>query len=584
MVSYRTLRDLQPSRFEQAADGYHEVSSAAREAKDHLSHQIVAKAFEMSADGLLGEGATAARTRLTRLAENLHYTQVECGLLSAALNGLAAELRAAKTKLTTAEEEAENAGFQVDEKDGSVSWTSEKSPFTALRGVTGQDSWVPLAAPDSDRVKAQAFADRIGDALADATEADRRWAPKLRRLKAQNDLTVSSGDWSDVHGDQRAVQSIAGEYLDKGAIPKGNDPERNAEWWQSLSAQQKADYASLYPASIGSLDGLPADIRDEANRTVLAQKKGHYETALAAIPPKPTGLYAHPGGSQSRDWREQQDARRAWEEKYGDKKARLESALRGMDAIENRFARTGQDGLPEAYLLGFDVEGEGRGRVIIANGNPDTADHTAVYVPGTGAGLGNIHGDINRGETLWRSSDALAPDSDVSTITWLDYRPPEDVPHAGSGSYAAAGGPRLNDFLQSTATAQGGADASHTTVVGHSYGTTTVGEGSKQGKLAADDIVAVASPGMQVPHSEALDTGSEHTWTMTARDDDLVGLGGRLSGLGEGGVIPSDERFGAQRMQTDTLGHSGYWDSGSTSLENQSNVIVGEYGRVVRGD
>ncbi|WP_189795749.1 alpha/beta hydrolase [Streptomyces thermodiastaticus] len=39
-------------------------------------------------------------------------------------------------------------------------------------------------------------------------------------------------------------------------------------------------------------------------------------------------------------------------------------------------------------------------------------------------------------------------------------------------------------------TAQGGPEASHTTVIGHSYGSTTVGAASKApGHLAADDIV-----------------------------------------------------------------------------------------------
>lgn len=48
--------------------------------------------------------------------------------------------------------------------------------------------------------------------------------------------------------------------------------------------------------------------------------------------------------------------------------------MKGMDQIQERFDRTGEEGLPEAYLLGFDLIGLGDGKVILANGNPDLPD------------------------------------------------------------------------------------------------------------------------------------------------------------------------------------------------------------------
>lgn len=33
-------------------------------------------------------------------------------------------------------------------------------------------------------------------------------------------------------------------------------------------------------------------------------------------------------------------------------------------------------------------------------------------------------------------------------------------------------------------------------------------------------------------------------------------------------------------MDVDTSGHSGYWDTGSVSLNNQAAVVVGKYGNV----
>ena len=106
-----------------------------------------------------------------------------------------------------------------------------------------------------------------------------------------------------------------------------------------------------------------------------------------------------------------------------------------MDAIQRRFDRTGDRGLPKAHLLGFDPDGTRDGRVILANGNPDKADHTAVYVPGTGANIGDIgsspgsktQGDLGRAEVLWRSSQDMAHGEGVSTITWFDYNAPDSA-------------------------------------------------------------------------------------------------------------------------------------------------------------
>lgn len=48
--------------------------------------------------------------------------------------------------------------------------------------------------------------------------------------------------------------------------------------------------------------------------------------------------------------------------------------------------------------------------------------------------------------------------------------------------------------------------------------------------------------------------------------------------------IPSDESFGAHRMDVDTSGHSDYWNQDSQSLKNQAWVVVGRYNRVEEDD
>ncbi|MCZ7433849.1 alpha/beta hydrolase [Streptomyces sp. WMMC1477] len=599
MVTLATLRAVNPDEFEEAADGYHAVSTAASTAKDRLSNEIIAKTMpapaEGGSDGLVGEAASAARRRLERLGENLHYTQVECGLVRATLNGFAADLRAARKKLDAALDDAAASGLTVN-GDGSVSYPAagEKADGKTPEGGTAV-SYEDAAAngladqaahldPNPKHAVAKDCADRIAQALKEATEADQTWAPKLRELKAQNDLTVSSKDWADVHGDREAVQEVAGVYLDEKYIPEGRPPKENAAWWNGLTPEEQADYTALYPASIGALDGIPSDVRDEANRAVLAQTKGDYETRLTAIPPTPA-LYAQPGQSEQTDWRERAAKVQEWKDKYGDEHERLTKALKGMEAIEDRFDSTGVQGLPEAYLLKFIPEADGR--VVIANGNPDTADHTAVYVPGTGSELSKVEGDIKRVNSLWGASAPMASGENVSTIVWMDYDAPDSVvkdapfshyAHDGSEGFAKF----MNGVHESNTTNSGG----HYTTVGHSYGTTLIGATARLHDLQADDIVLAGSPGVEVGKASEMDVPKGHVWNQEAEGDAVPDIG-RWSHGGEqweyeGGVriVPSDEIFGSNQMSTDTHGHSDYWKEDSESLLNQAAVVTGNYDRV----
>lgn len=598
-----TLKAFKPAEFEDAADGYRATGEMATAVKDTIDSQICAGIRNQ----LKGDAADAALRALGELSKNFHYTQSECGLVSTALNGFAFDMAAAKRKLQAALEDARANNCTVDangavtyppggkEQDGKV-----PAGGTVTGAAGGSDS--PTAAaldrqaaamhPNPNFGKASQYADRIADSLREATDADAKWAPKLRALKADDDLVVSNADWADTKGDSDGVLRAADAYLDRIAPPpKDGAPEQNAEWWSSLTAEQRADYLAVHPGALGALNGLPADIRDEGNRMVLAQTRATYQMELNGMPPEPTKYQdnhndARPSRMTTPEWRE-------WQSKYGEKYARLENAMKGMGQIQDRFDRTGEKGLPEAYLLGFGLTGLGDGKVILANGNPDLADHVAVYVPGTKAAIESIgggedHGELGKAERLWGESAAMTPGKDVSTITWLDYNAPDNViPEATRGKYADEGGPRLYDFLQGNKAAQENAvgNAAHNTAVGHSYGSTVVGvaaqSGSWQDSKAVDDFVFAGSPGVQANRAADLGVGADHVWAMGGPwDDQVVRQGGRVVGLGDFGTIPTDGWFGGNVMQSDSGGHSGFWDEGSLSLRNQAAVITGNYQRV----
>ncbi|MEU1787323.1 alpha/beta hydrolase [Streptomyces sparsogenes] len=581
MVTFAQLKALDPARFEEAADGWHKVSSSASAAKDRLENEINAKLR----GGLKGQGVNTALGRLERLSENFHYMQVECALVLTALNGLAAELRAAKKKLDNAVQDAQDAGMTVKE-DGSVEY---RPPVVLLPGQeyeppgNGRTPFVTT----TPKEQAQGYADRIGDALKEATEADGKYARTLAKLITVADLSVTKEDWTDAEQDRGDVKKTVGGHLR--GIPEDKSPKENAAWWKSLSKEERAEYISLYPAGVGKLDGIPVEDRDEANRVWFNEQRAKYQTELDNLPPEPKPKYLLAGRSMvvNPEWTE-----------WDGRRKHLTGSLDGMRRIQQRFDSTGKtdpfpdsrlsvgrpggDGLPPAYLLGFDPEKNGR--AIIANGNPDTADHTAVMVGGTKSRLSGIYTPMVAGTNLWQAASAMPGEPKVSTITWNGYDAPQNLfPEGVLNRYADRAAGDFNDFLSGLHTSHDPAAEDHLSVQAHSYGSVVVGSAARQGTLEADDVMFSGSPGVQVGRAEDLDVPSGHVWNQKAKDDPVPRLGAPTHGHQEGltqFITPHDPVFGAKQMSTDTHGHGNYWLAGSESLENQARVVVGRYDEV----
>ncbi|NML53230.1 hypothetical protein HHL19_30725 [Streptomyces sp. R302] len=580
-----TLKSFKQNEYEDAADGYRAVGDMASAAKDAIDSRITAG---LRAE-VQGAAADAALAELKNLSGNFHYAQTECGLVSTALNGFAFDVGAAKRKLDAALADARAGGCTVN-PDGSVTFPAGAKPGAEKPAEGGSVSGSPGGTDTSDAIERQAvgihpnphygkalgYANRIADALKEATDADAKWAPKLRALKADDDLKVTDKDWADVQSDTGGVGEAGKTYLESlPQPPESGSPKDNSAWWKGLSPEEQEAWLSLRPATVGALDGLPSAVRDEANRVVLAEKHGQYRMELDSIPKPPANEWTwitagrYPVKVHTDEWMD-------WQRQYGDRYEQLTKSLKGMDAIQARFDRTGVEGRPEAYLLGFDPEKNGR--AIVANGNPDTADHQAVYVPGTTSNLSGIDGDIKRMERVWMEADGVGNGS-VSTVTWLGYDAPQDIVKDSPFShYANDGAPAYNRFLDGLDASRSVDTDPHRTAIGHSYGTTLIGSAARQGDLNADDVILAGSPGVQVAKAEDLDVPKGHVWNQEA-DWDFVPDIGRF---GHGGTdwdgawtIPSDARFGANQMVTDGSGHSDYWNEGSRSLKNQALVVAG---------
>ncbi|MFE2365033.1 alpha/beta hydrolase [Streptomyces virginiae] len=606
-MDYATLKAFKPSEFEGAADGYRTMGNSAQAAREHIEN-TVATGMRKS---LKGEAADAAHKQLQALAKNFHYTQTECGVISTALNGFAYDMAAAKRKLEAAIADAQADGCRVND-DGSVAFPAGQKPGAekpseggtvtgSAGGTETSDALERQAAnihPNPNYGKAMGYANRVADALKEATDADTKWEPKIRALKADDDLSVSGSDWKDVTSDTDGVRGAADAYLHTIKPPPKNDwPQDNANWWNGLSEEQREAYVSMHPASIGALDGLPSAVRDDANRIVLAEQRGakqveydawlkkepeHYRPYISPV----TGREVKGAMVPTEEWR-----------KWDEKRKEIEGGYQGMDAIQKRFdTYTSESSRP--YLLGFD--GKDMGRAIVAIGNPDTADNVVTYVPGTFAELKSIDGDIGRAERLQAQAEATDPTKSTASIVWLGYDAPQGIAtDATETKWADNAREPLGNFVQGLEEANHREGGVNQTLLGHSYGSLVVGETmSMHIDLPVDNAIMVGSPGVGVDHAKDLNIPPDRVFAATS-DHDLINLAPPVARDPLSpkawwdtfddhtivhGTDPTSEDFGGQVFEVpdgkwpgegwETMpAHSQYWDD--KPLRSLAGIVTG---------
>ncbi|AJE41692.1 alpha/beta hydrolase [Streptomyces nodosus] len=601
-MDLETLKSVAPSGYADAADGYRAVSDMADAAKDRVDRQIAASLRKAEK----GEAADAALKQLRRLSENFHYTQVECGLISGALNGFSSEITAPRRRLLEALDDAKALSYSVD-ADGGVGYpaggeneaTGGELPGGTVQGNTGR--YTPGLGPDASglhspnphRAKAQDIADRIAHAVQEATETDVRYSRALARLRAAPGLRVGIGTWADVASDVQAVSSAASRYL-QDHIPLDKTPADRKQWWDGLSAEQRDEYKRAFPELIGNLDGIPSAIRDEVNRENLDILIGKLS---------------------------------------GEDDTRAKAQLDALQSIRQQLQENAAKQLvdpkePPMYLLG--IGDEGLGRAIVSFGNPDTSKNVSAYVPGLGTALDTdfARNDVKRAYDT--AVDARDKDPSSASIVWLGYDAPQlsaslapaallsdtDVMSAHD---AEKGAPAYNSFMGGLAATNDTEDP-HLVAIGHSYGSRLVGAAAQQpgGIPGADDIILLGSPGVGVDKADDLGVGKDHVFVGAAENDPVSHLpsrkeavAGTVGFLGGGpvgayffgdladqgdddvwfGKDPASEAFGARRFkvldgpmaviagQGPTPAHSNYFnparDKDPVSAANIAAIVAG---------
>ncbi|MFJ8433921.1 alpha/beta hydrolase [Kitasatospora sp. NPDC094019] len=529
MSSYELLMKFDPQGLHDAAKAWTALGHAAEGVGQRHRSQVNGPL----AGNWEGEDAKAAVSYMGKTEQQLNIVKMEAGAAALVLNTVADRIDQARTNLVNAVNRAADAGLDVS-ADGVVSLPPEGE---------GEHN-----DPDAQKARQQLGRDmkscqgRIDTALKDAGTASDQGNTALGRLSS-NALDPAKVNGALAGAKNAAAAAMRDLGLVDPYIPDGKDPERSAAWWKGLTPEQQDAYLALHPDRIGKLDGLPATVRDEANRLVLDEKLDAYRAGK-------------PGD-------------------FGVEEGEYKARISAMEEIRRKLIAS--DGNPEKhrmFLLGIDPDAN-NGRAVVSTGNPDKAQHTAIFVPGTGTVLTGVPGQMDHIRRLQGVAEDET-DGDVAVVSWLGY----ETPNWLNGSVAEtdrgdAGAPLLRDFTKGLRVAEGdNGVCSHLTLMGHSYGTYVVGAAARDGGANVDDIIALGSPGMGVDRASELNIDPKHVWVGTAKDDFIQTATGTVFGEG-----PQYGIFGAQRILVDTEGHGGYWNMGpngpSETLSNQGRIIAG---------
>jgi Alpha/beta hydrolase/EspA/EspE family len=257
-----------------------------------------------------------------------------------------------------------------------------------------------------------------------------------------------------------------------------------------------------------------------------------------------------------------------------------------------------QDALkvPDSHLVYLAKPGDPAQMIPAATsvGDPFTADHTSVTVPGvSGSTRGTIAGMTGEAAELRNEARQVAQQEgtsqNIATVAWVGYQPPPNLgdPSMLTDDLARAGAPKLTSFLHDLDAAS--TNPNHTTALfGHSYGSLTSGIALQDGASQyVDNAVLYGSPGFEADTPAELGMNDDNFFVMSARDDPINTIGA-LAPLHGWGSNPNDIidddghlRFRFQHLDTDAgqtpipgyeskTGASGHSDYGRNAGERMT--------------
>lgn len=468
-----------------------------------------------------------------------------------------AALTQTRTNLLNTVNQLRDQGWQVG-PDGSVS----------VRPGSPMAQFAELGAPNAMKVQQLAAANsaNVKALLASFDATDRQLSQNIR--------TAVGGlqDGPLKLGPNGTPLPEAPPYDTGAEIPVGKSPEEVNKWWKSLSPDEQQRLLATWPDKLGNLNGIPIADRSTANNTLLQR-----DLNLPAEIAKSRGVtkdevLAHP-------------------ENYGltgPTMDRYQNALKVEDALEKDAAnaKDARGKTPDILLMKYDPEAfGGKGAAAIAIGDPDHSPNTSVTVSGLTTSVASGTLSDGSGVNLYNEANKADWNNPTAVVQWMGYDAPNDQAVA-EPNMARNGGQILAADVNGLAATHDGSP-SHTTVIGHSYGSTTVSDAAAGYGMHADDVVLIGCPGTDLAQSAAdfhLPPDG-HLYVGSASTDLVTNLGREhlnVPGVGLG-KDPAMDGFGSTRFHAEVADwninpineHTSYYENGSESLFSMADIVSG---------
>ena len=550
----QSLQAGRPAQISDLAEAFHAAGRCTTEASaafDEARRRFDAAWNHQNGDHPINDSAEVQRVTKALGAQSLQLPKIGADLQNIAA-ALAEAQKAAAGQIATLES-------QLQQLDGLIGQAvdMEKDPNLTVEDRHALDAFITSCEDDA-----------IGDTKAAVGQLQSTRDGYSATL--QNSLATLRADG---YGPKALEPVDAQSKPEQIQIPPPNTkPEDVKRWWESLSQQQRDQLKAQHPPELGNLNGIDTVSRDKVNQAVMNDDIARIQNAAAQNHVSVEQVTQHP-------------------EQYGLTPTAITRYNNAMQT-QKGLSTDSDGGKNPVFLQTYDPEAfDGRGREAIAIGNPDKSDNTTVLVPGTGSSVRDGYLTHRDGLNVYNEARRADPNKTNSVVVWMGYHAPDSAfdPQIGQTTLARDGGGLLAGDVNALAvTHQDG--ASQVTVIGHSYGSTTVADAAAGSGMHANDVVLVGCPGTDLAHSAAdfhLPEGG-HVYVGAASTDPITHLGGIQGHLPGTGVTiglgndPAVEGYGSTRFKAEAPGltfplkdHSTYFTPGDESLFSIADIASG---------
>ncbi|MEB3982587.1 alpha/beta hydrolase [Mycobacterium sp. 663a-19] len=581
----RSLQAGRPARIADLAQAFHAAGRCTAESSSAFDE--ARRRFEASWNRDDGENPINDSAEVQRVAASLGAQSLQLPKIGVDLENIAAALAEAQHTGAVLTSALEGRLQQLDDELGQAVEQEKDARLTA-----------------GDRAALDALISQLEQEAIDDTKSALGQLVSLRDgysdylQRATATLRVDGYDAAPVQG-LDAEESPPKPQGPVQVPPPDTKPEEVKKWWDSLSQEQKDRLVAQHPPELGNLNGINAIVRDTVNQAVMNDDIDRVENIARQRGVSAADVLANPGmyGLSATDVT-----------RYG-------NAVKTRDSLDYDRGPEGPNQRP-VMLWAYDpLAFNGWGKAAIAIGNPDYARNTAVIVPGTGSSVaqGWMSGHQDA-VNLYDQSLAADPEHHyTSVIAWMGYEAPHGFSdlRVSEPGLARAGGDLLAADVNGLWVTHNSLTPQHVTVIGHSYGSTTVADAFAHGNMHANDAVLIGCPGTDLARSAAdfhLDGG--HVYVGAASTDPVSWIG-EGSGMPEQwlknkvreyglpipfdaglGRDPAGDGYGSIRFHAEVAGsdemdrydHSHYYDMGSEALRSMTDIASGHSERLATDD